>query len=227
MFIQYESPHIEDLETETIDGKRFYCTPDGQKLPSVTTVLGAKGKKEIYEWRKRVGNEEANRVSRIATGRGNKFHTMCENYVKNKPIVNPMPDAEILFKQIRPIIKENLTEVWYQEQALWSTRYLKMAGRVDLIGKWNDRLSVIDFKTSKRQKKKEDIDDYFCQCTAYAIMMFERTGIMPDDIVIVMATDSGTPLVFVERPKNYLNKLLESIEYYRLTNKKRCDTIPQ
>lgn len=217
MFTHYNSPQIEDLKTTNIDGQRFYCTPDGAKLPSVTTVLGfnPEKKKALYEWRKRVGSEEANRVSRNASGRGTKFHKLCEDYINNIPITNPMPDALEMFRQIKPIISDNLSEVWYQEQALWSTKYLGIAGRVDLIGRWNDKLAVIDFKTSKRHKKIEDIDDYFCQCTAYSVMLYERTGVAVNNIVVLMATDSGTPQLFVEKPKNYINKLYEQIEFYR------------
>ena len=90
-----------------------------------------------------------------------------------------------------------------------------MAGRVDCIGEFDGKLSVIDFKTSKRVKKKEDIDDYFAQCTAYSMMYEELVGQPIDQLVIIMAVEDSEPLVFVEKTEEYINILLDYIKFYR------------
>ena len=153
---------LPNLESVTLpNGKRHYVTPNGVKLPSVTTVIGAKEKKGILEWRKRVGEAEANRISKIASGRGNRVHLMAEQYLNNEEIQwsKCMPDAVEAFSQIKPYL-DNVNNIHYQEQALWSET-IGMAGRVDLIAEWDGVLSVIDFKTSKKVKVREDIPNYF------------------------------------------------------------------
>ena len=160
---------LPDLKSETFpDGKRYYTLEDGTRLPSVTTVLGAQKKAGIMAWRKKVGEEEANRVSRIATGRGTSVHTLCENYLNNDDLGSAMPDALEMFLSIKPVLNR-IDNIHYQECALWS-KQLEMAGRVDCIGEFDGKLSVIDFKTSKRIKTEAHIEDYFCQTTAYALM---------------------------------------------------------
>jgi genome maintenance exonuclease 1 len=206
---------LQDLKSVTLPEGRFYTTPDGTKLPSVTTVLGAKKKDAIIAWRKRVGEEAANKISRKATSRGTNVHTLCERYLNNDPryLLDSMPDALEMFKPLRPLLNR-INNIHYQEQALWSVG-IGMAGRVDCIGEFDGVLSVIDFKTSKRVKNKSEIDDYFAQCVAYACMYEELTGIPIDQIVIIMAVDGSEPLVFVEKTENYLNTLLEFIKFYR------------
>jgi genome maintenance exonuclease 1 len=205
---------LQDLKSQTFpDGKRYYTTPDGIKLPSVTTVLGAKKKQAIMEWRRRVGEEAANKISRKATSRGTNVHTLCERYLNNEPLGNIMPDAKEMFLPLKPLLNR-INNIHYQEQALWSVG-LGMAGRVDCIGEFDGVLSVIDFKTSKRVKKKEDIDDYFAQCTAYSCMYEELVGNPIEQIVIIMAVEDSEPLLFIEKTENYLNTLLDFIEFYR------------
>lgn len=203
-----------DLKSQTFpDGKRYYTTPDGVKLPSVTTVIGAKGKKAIMEWRKRVGEEEANKISRKASSRGTNVHTLCERYLNNEDLGMIMPDAKEMFLPLKPLLNR-INNIHYQECTLWSVK-LEMAGRVDCIGEFDGVLSVIDFKTSKRPKKKEDIDNYFAQCVAYACMYEELIGIGIEQIVIIMAVEGSEPLLFIEKTEDYLNTLLEFIKYYR------------
>ena len=180
--------------------------------------VGAKKKEAILEWRKRVGDEEANRVSRIATGRGNRVHLLAEKYLNNEPIqwVKEMPDAVVMF---RSLVKDihRINNIHYQETALWSET-IGMAGRVDLIAEFDGVLSVIDFKTSKKIKTREDIPDYFAQCTAYSAMYEELVGSPIEQIVIIMAVeDQKEPLIFVEKTKDHLDNLIEHIEYYRKT----------
>lgn len=207
---------LPDLKSEThSDGKRYYTTPNGKRLPSVTTVVGAMKKEAILEWRKRVGEVEANRVSKLATGRGNRVHDLAERYLKNERIdwAREMPDAVEMFRTLIPSM-QRIDNIHYIEQALWSER-IGLAGRVDLIAEWDGVLSVIDFKTSKKIKKSEDIQDYFAQCTAYSGMYEEHVGVSIDQIVIVMAVENEKPLIFVEKVENHINNLLEHIDFYR------------
>ena len=207
---------LQDLKSTTFpDGKRYYQLPDGTRLPSVTTVIGAKGKQAIMEWRKRVGEEQANKISRQASSRGTNLHTLCEKYLNNdsKYFMNAMPDALQMFKSIKPLLNK-IDNIHYQEQALWSVK-IGMAGRVDCIGEYDGVLSVIDFKTSKRVKNKEDIDNYFAQCTAYAMMYEELIGKPVDQLVVIMAVENDEPLVFIEKTEDHINTLLEYITFYK------------
>lgn len=205
---------LADLKSQTFpDGKRYYTTPEGDRLPSVTTVIGAKGKKAIMEWRKRVGEEEANRVSKKASGRGTNVHTLCERYLNNEPLGKIMPDALEMFLSLKPLLNR-INNIHYQECALWSIK-LGMAGRVDCIAEFDGVLSVIDFKTSKRIKKKEEIDSYFAQCVAYACMYEELIGKGIHQIVVIMAVENSEPLIFIERTQDHLNTLLEYISFYK------------
>lgn len=207
-----------DLPTINGDGRRLYCTPDGERLPSITTVLGAGKKDSIKEWRDKVGHEEADRITRMAAGRGTAMHNIAEKYIRGDEDYMPratMPHYKCLFNAIKPLIDANLEAVYAQETPLYSN-YLKVAGRVDLVGKYRGKRSIIDFKTSRKPKKKEWIENYFLQATAYAIMTEERTGISIPQIVIIMAVDdSPTPIEFVERRNNYSTALINTInEFY-------------
>jgi genome maintenance exonuclease 1 len=206
---------IENLNTETVNDKRYYVTPSGQRLPSVTTVLGAMKKKEIMAWRRKVGEVEANRISKLATGRGNRVHTLAEKYLLNETIEwkKEMPDAVEMFQSISPHFSK-INNIHYMEQSMWSER-IGLAGRVDLIAEWEGKLSVIDFKTSKRLKTEDKIQDYFAQCVAYAMMYEERVGAPIDQIVVLMAVESEQPLIFVKETKDYVDTLYEHIEFYK------------
>ena len=207
---------LPDLESKTFeDGKRYYVTPEGNRLPSVTTVLGALKKQEIMAWRKRVGEETANAISRKASGRGTNVHTLCERYLNNEPLGNIMPDAKEMFNELIPYL-DKIDNIWYQEQALWSNQ-LGLAGRVDCIGEYEGQLSVIDFKTSKRIKTKEGIQDYFWQTCAYALMAEELTGHQIDNLVIIMAVDNESPIIFKEKTEDHIDGLLEAINFYKTT----------
>jgi genome maintenance exonuclease 1 len=211
-------PPIElpDLKSVThSDGKRYYTLPDGSgvRLPSVTTVIGAMKKQSILEWRQKVGEEVANKISKKASSRGTNLHSICENYLNNKPIGSVMPDALEMFKSIRPYLNR-INNIHYQEQALWSTK-IGLAGRVDCIAEYEGVLSVIDFKTSRKIKTIEDIQDYFAQCTAYALMYEELVGDPIDQLVVIMAVENEEPLIFIEKTEDHLDNLLEHIKFYR------------
>jgi genome maintenance exonuclease 1 len=205
---------LKDLKSETFpDGKRYYTLEDGTRLPSVTTVLGAMKKEAIMKWRKRVGEEEANRISRKATSRGTNVHTLCERYLNNEKLGDIMPDAREMFNDLVPYL-DKIDNIHYQECALWS-KQLGMAGRVDCIAEYEGVLSVIDFKTSKRIKTKDDIEDYFWQTTAYSLMYEEMIGRPIDNLVIIMAVENEQPLIFKEKTEDHIAGLVKAIDYYR------------
>jgi CRISPR/Cas system-associated exonuclease Cas4 (RecB family) len=210
---------LEDLKSQTFpDGKRYYTLPDGIKLPSVTTVLGALKKDAIMAWRRKVGEDVANAISKKATSRGTNVHTICENYLNNKDdyMKGIMPDALEMFISLKPYLNK-INNIHYQEQALWS-KQLGMAGRVDCIAEYEGELSVIDFKTSRKIKTKNDIEDYFWQTTAYSLMYEELIGKPIHNLVIIMAVEDNPPLIFKERVENHIDGLVKAIHSYK-TNK--------
>ena len=216
-------PHdIDELKTTNVNGSRFYVTPDGNKYPSITTVLSSDPEKKrgLMEWRKRVGEKEANRISSQAARRGTSVHTLCEHHLYNASPEEPdsvwqkaMPDAIEMFNSIAPILNENVNNIHGQEVALYSDR-LGVAGRVDCIAEWNGTLSVIDFKTSRKPKKAEWIRDYYMQCAAYAAMYYERTGIPIKDLVIAVMVENDEPQIFHEKVFDWLPPLKELIDNF-------------
>jgi len=217
-FNHIELPELQfELKSETIDGKRIYNTPSGKKYPSITTVLSDYNKKVIYEWRKRVGEEEANRVSRAASGRGTRLHNAVENLLLNEMTDMKrraiMPDALPLYHQLEPILKERVNNIYGIEQPLYSDR-LMVAGRCDCIAEWEGVLSIVDWKTAKRHKNKEDIENYFMQASAYAEMFGEITGREINQIVIAFANDTPEPQIIIEEKTKYLSPLKQYLERY-------------
>jgi genome maintenance exonuclease 1 len=209
---------LPDLKSETFpDGKRYYTLEDGTRLPSVTTVLGAQKKEAIMRWRKRVGEEEANRVSKKATSRGTGVHTLCEYYLNNETNLSQKegvrPDAFEMFVSLKPLLNR-INNIHYQECALWS-KQLGMAGRVDCIGEFDGVLSVIDFKTSKRIKQSEDIEDYYWQTAAYSLMYEEMIGTPIDNLVIIMAVEDEQPLLFKQKTQDHIEGLVKAINFYK------------
>ena len=211
-----------DLETETINGKRFYKTPEGLLYPSVTTITSQHGKDKIIEWRRRVGEEEANRISTRASNRGTKVHKICENYLNNEEdyartnpahIHKTMPDSIAMFKSLQPLLDEHVNNIHALEIPLYS-HHLKVAGRVDCIAEYDGKLSIIDFKTSGRLKEESWIKGYFMQCSAYAVMYEERTGIPVSQIVIMIAVESEHPQVFIKKRNDYIKDFISYREVY-------------
>lgn len=218
MFNYCPPKNIDDLKSQTLsDGKRYYTLPDGTNLPSVTTVLGAMKKDAIMAWRKRVGEDVANAISKKATSRGTNVHTLCERYLNNDSLGDIMPDAKEMFNDIKPLL-DQIDNIHYQEQALWSTK-LGLAGRVDCIAEFAGTLSVIDFKTSKKVKSIKDIEDYFWQTSAYALMYEELVGTPINQVVIIMAVENSKPLLFIQKTEDHIDGLVKAIQYYK-DNKK-------
>ena len=204
---------IPKLERDTSpDGSRVYKTPSGRAYPSVTTVTGQYNKAAIIEWRKRVGETEANRISSTAAKRGTRVHTLCESYLNNEFVEPNMFDAET-FKAIKPYLN-NIQDIHCLETPLYSD-HLEVAGTVDCIAKYNGRMSVIDFKTSKRKKSRDEIHNYFMQCSAYAVAFEERTGIPVGKIVIIMAVDDDDTIIFEENRDDWINGFISLRKDYR------------
>lgn len=206
---------FDEMNTETIGGGRHYITPKGP-YPSITTVLGVLSKQGIAEWRARVGEAEANRISTQAARRGTNVHQMCEDYVNNElDKTKFLPHEKAMFNSIKHVLDESLGLVYAQECPLYSD-YLGIAGRVDCVAEYDGRLSIIDYKTSGKMKKKEWIGNYFQQASAYCVMFEERTGIPVDQIVIVVAVESEDKAqVFVEKRDNYIGECINTIKKYK------------
>jgi ATP-dependent exoDNAse (exonuclease V) beta subunit len=197
-----------DILTEENDVGRFYATPEG-KFPSVTTVTGWEKRKFFAEWR-RNNPEEAKRT----TSRGNKLHSLIEKYLNNETLDKKEIDPFTLdlFIQLKEHVDE-IDNIHALEVPLYS-KLIKLAGRVDCIGEYKGELSVIDFKGSTRQKRKEDIDNYFLQATAYSIMWKERTGVPVKKLVIMISCEDGGPQIFESNPVDHVPGLKTSIERY-------------
>ncbi len=203
-----------DLSTEYVDGQRYYVLPDGlTKLKSVTTVLGEKlDKTALLEWKKRIGEEEANRISKIATRRGNAIHSIAERYVLNEEryyAPNEMPVNVDSFMPIKAALDEHVDNILGVELPLWS-KALGCAGRTDLVAQYNGVTSIIDFKTSKRLKKTEWIESYFLQSTIYS-MMFERlySIAVPQIVIIITVDDEPVCQEFIMNRADFVNRALE------------------
>lgn len=212
-----------DLESHTGETKRTYSTPDGIQYPSITTVLKILSEDSISEWRKRVGEEEANKISTRASRRGTAVHEAIEKYIDNvswKDIIDEYtPDVIESIISVKEILDERITKVYAQECPLYSD-HLRVAGRVDCVAEFDGRISIIDFKTSRKPKRSDWIQSYFCQEAAYAIMWEERTGMPISQLVTIIAVDGGESQVFIEKRDDHTALLTETIETYekRLQN---------
>jgi genome maintenance exonuclease 1 len=202
-----------ELEAVTLESGRTYTTPQGNVYKSITTALSKYNKQAIQEWRNAVGEEEAKRVSSLASRRGSAVHLAFEDYIANKlndmKIRMMMPNIKELFLQLKPEIDAHVGTVYSIEQALYSDK-LQVAGRTDLIADWDEEIAVIDYKTSTKEKLEENIQNYFMQGTAYALMFEELVGKPIDKIVIAIAVEeSRKPQIFVRYKNNYINPLME------------------
>lgn len=218
MTIQNKFIHLDNQIPEVTlkevqkDGKRYYSTPEGE-FPSVTTVVGFEKQKFFSEWRQR-NPEESKRV----TSRGTKFHSIIENYLNNESLDLDETNSNLkaLFLLLKPEL-DKINNIVALETPLWS-KILGLAGRTDCIAEYDGKLSIIDFKASTKEKRKQDIENYFTQATAYALMYQERTGIIIDNFVILIACEDGLRQVFQDNPLKYVKKLREAIIKYRNSN---------
>ena len=202
---------IPELETKTVDRKRFYLTPEGKMYPSITTVLQKNKMKGLMEWRQRVGDDVANYIARTAAQRGTKVHHMCEDLINNKEVKREPFLAAALFSQIEKVIKNKVDNVYAQECGLYSDRYM-VAGRVDCIAEYDGVLSIIDFKTSRSERNDDWNESYYIQASAYAEMFEERTGTPIQQIVILVVTEDGVVQEFIKEKTEYLPMLINAVD---------------
>jgi hypothetical protein len=208
----FEAKRLERIEKE---GRRLYVTEEGNQYPSVTTVLSWLSRKHIDRWKAAVGHEVANRISSGAARNGTAVHNVAEKYVLNDPTwKDAMPIAVEQFLRIKPYLDENVSEIYGVELQMYSNE-LQVAGTADLICKYNGKPTLLDFKTSRRKKSKEDILSYFLQACAYSQMVKEHYDMDIEQIVILMAVADDEPLVFVEPIESYITLAQKYFKFYQ------------
>ena len=212
-----------DLEATSIDGTRFYKVPSGKLYPSITSITSFYNREIFYEWRKRVGDEKANKITRESTFRGTKYHDLVEHYLKNEDINkidNVLPSTKFLFLQSKELL-DRIDNIHALEKSLYSD-YFGLAGRVDCIAEYDGELAVIDFKTSTKIKPEEWIENYFVQETAYACCLQELYGLTVKQLVTIVACENGETQVVIKPPKKeYLLKLIQYIDEYQTYGKEK------
>lgn len=204
------------LERETVDGVRYYSVPDGDeliKLVSITSITSYFNREIFINWRKKVGEAEAEKITKAATSRGTDMHTLVENYLYNKdlPPVPPLPD--FLFKISKTELKK-INNIHCLEGPLYS-KQLGVAGTTDCIAEHDGELSVIDFKTSKKPKPRDWIENYFVQAMFYGMAYYEMTGTPIKKLVIIMACENGECVLYEERDlKKYMKLVVKYIKKF-------------
>jgi genome maintenance exonuclease 1 len=184
-----------EMKRETTTEGRKYVAPDGEKLPSVTTILDAtkplEAKKALIEWRRRVGEQKAKEITAEAAGRGTRMHKWLENYVLTGETGEPgsNPYSKQSHTMAHTIISQGLSncpEFWGTEVSLYFPKIY--AGTTDLVGLHNNDEAILDFKQTNKPKKREWIEDYFLQLTAYANAHNEVYGTKIRKGVILMCS---------------------------------------
>ena len=200
---------LQDLQTENINGKRHYVTPDGNKYISITSLLSNLSKADIQKWRERVGEAEANKISTKASRQGTGVHNICESYIKNEYgfLDGRMPNEIDMFTSIQSLL-DRINNIHCVEGALYSDE-LELAGRTDLIAEFDNELAVIDYKTSRKKKTWEMCHAYFMQGAFYAHAYEERTGVSVNGVIIIMAVENEKPLLFRETKDRWIGPLNE------------------
>ena len=216
----HKTINLPEIKATTTDGVRLYETPEGNKYPSITTVLSVRNKKGLHDWRKRVGDDVANYVARKAANRGTAVHHMCEDYLNNdfdeeKHKKKFLP--YVLFNQLRESLLRKVNNIYSQEAGLYSDKY-KVAGRVDCIAEYDGKLSIIDFKTSSKERSDGWNESYYIQASAYAEMFEERTGIEINQVAILVVTEDGVVQEFVKNKTEYLSMLTDTIKEWEEKN---------
>ena len=180
---------------DEVNGQRVYVTPQGNSYPSITSILGRQPKPGIEEWKEKVGYQEANKIMKESAALGTMVHSLCEDYLYNEDLQCDDKEAISVFNRLRFLLG-NIDNIYCIEAPLHSD-ILKVAGTADCIAEWNGMLSVIDFKTSKKAKREDWIQDYYIQAFFYSAAFFEMTGALPEQVVILVAVrDSFEVQVF-------------------------------
>lgn len=203
-------PPIHSIDTD--DGRIYEV--DGNRYWSVTTVLGRMADQSYLEiWRNNIGNEEADRLTRLAGSRGSAVHDILEQYVRGNPdyLKGAMPFNKASVKPFIQDLDSHVTKVILIEAGLFSKR-MKIAGRSDLVCYWDGELAVVDYKTSMTFKREGDIHDYFLQKTMYSMMLFEMVGLRVTKIVTLIDSDGGAYQRFEKRPSDYIGEVLELVK---------------
>jgi len=205
----------DDLEAITTEHGRRYVLPDGSKFPSITTVLSVLSKDGIEQWRKRVGDEEADKISFRASQRGTAVHELIEKYINNESDYTKgyMPNVIENFLDVKHVLDERIGDVYAQEVPLYS-KHFGVAGRVDCVAQFDGKLSIIDFKTAKKPKQRKYITNYFMQEAFYAVAWEERTGIPITQLVTIISVDNEQPQVFIEHRDDWTKPLVETIQLF-------------
>lgn len=208
---------LPQLERETIDNVRYYKIKENnelKKLVSITSVISHFNKDKFAGWRKKVGEEEANRITKQATSRGTDAHTLIEHHLLNKELpTGLLPISEFLFKIAKSTLNR-IDNIHCLEGSLYST-ILGVAGTVDTIAEFDGELAVIDYKTSKEPKPREWIEGYFVQAMFYAMAYYEMTGTSIKKLVIIMTCENGECVVYEERDmKKYMKLVIQYIKKF-------------
>ena len=202
--------HLGELELKKREtpGCRLYELPSGQWVPSITSVTSFYNRQIFINWRKRVGIEEANRITKKATTRGTDFHEAAQAYLENRDLVweDYLPATKFMFHHAAPYL-DKINNIHAIERTLYS-EYLGLAGRVDCIAEYDGELAVIDFKTSEKIKPEKWMENYFVQEMFYASAYYELTKIPVTKLITLMVTPGGEVKVFDKRNKGDYIKLL-------------------
>lgn len=204
---------ISDLTRLDKNGLRVYRTPAGKHYPSVTNIVSVLKNQVIEDWKKKVGEAEAAKISSRAAKRGTAVHSLVEQYFKTGTASPTMFDKD-MFNQFKPIL-DRIDNIHCLETPLFSD-HLQSAGTVDCIAEVDGKLHIIDFKTSARLKKREWIHDYFMQTSAYSVMFEELTRIPVNRMLIAMAVDNEEPQLFFEKRSNWISQFKELRQHYRM-----------
>ena len=197
-----------ELDKKETPGCRLYQLPNGNWVPSITSVTSFYNREVFVSWRKRVGIEEANRITKKATSRGTDFHEAAQAYLMNLEMDwdEFQPLTKFMFHHLKPEL-DKINNIHAIERTLYS-EYLGLAGRVDCIAEYDGELAVIDFKTSTKIKPEKWVENYFVQEMFYASAYYELTGISVKKLITLMVTPEGEVKVFDKRNKEDYIKLL-------------------
>jgi len=216
-FVHHSSINLPKIKQTNINGKRHYITPDGNTYPSVTTITGILSHDSILQWRKRLGEDLANYQMILSATAGTQTHKICQEYLSNKSTrkyKKLIPKSH--FNNLKPELKK-INNIHALECRIYSDKY-RIAGTVDCVAEYDGVLSVIDFKTTKKEKKDDWILPHYCQATAYREAWYERTGQKIDQIIIMISALDGTLKVYIDNPDNYVKKLKELVNTYMEQN---------
>lgn len=209
---------LPDLTSETTEGLRVYNTPNGEPYVSMTTVLKMLSEKDIAKWRKRVGEEEADRISDDAREDGEQFHAIMEHYLRNEDhMIQDFDQRQVfMFNTMKKHVNK-IDNVRGIEIALWSDHY-KIAGRADCIADFEGIPSIIDFKTSRKEKKEKWIESYFLQATGYSLFLEELTGLRYEQLVIIMRNTKLKNQIFIRQRSDFVDRFDEVVTKYFKTH---------